>query len=113
MKPLHKISPLTEASFYILISLITPLHGYGIMKQVETLSDGRLKLPPGTLYGALSTLQQHGLIRQTSSTGSRNKKEYMATELGKELIEIEINRLSEMIEHGKNALKATGREVVE
>lgn len=64
MKSAVSLSPLTEASFYILISLTTPLHGYGIMKQVETLSQGRLKLAPGTLYGALSTLQQHRLIRQ-------------------------------------------------
>jgi hypothetical protein len=138
MKTAVSLSPLTEASFYILISLTTPLHGYGIMKQVEDLSRGRLKLAPGTLYGALSTLQQHHLIRQVeepvppfthdsternpdaSSTlradasrehrrgkqSGREKKEYIATDLGISLISYETQRLAELAEHGRAALKA-------
>ena len=47
---------LTEAVFYILLSLDTPLHGYGIMQNVEHLSGGRVRLAAGTLYGALATL---------------------------------------------------------
>ena len=48
---------LTEAVYYILLSLMEPLHGYGIMQNVERLSGGRLRLAAGTLYGAISTMQ--------------------------------------------------------
>lgn len=47
---------LTEAVYYILLSLYEPLHGYGIMQNVERLSNGRVKLAAGTLYGAINTL---------------------------------------------------------
>ncbi|MBQ4101229.1 MAG: PadR family transcriptional regulator, partial [Oscillospiraceae bacterium] len=47
---------LTEAVYYILLSLTKPMHGYGIMQNVETLSNGRVKLAAGTLYGAINTL---------------------------------------------------------
>lgn len=53
---------LTEAVYYILLSLVQPLHGYGIMQRAEALSGGRVKLAAGTLYGALSTLQERGWI---------------------------------------------------
>ncbi len=54
-----KHSPLTESSFYILLSLTKPLHGYGIIKEVEIMSNSRVKLAAGTLYGAQSTLQNY------------------------------------------------------
>ena len=47
---------LTEAVYYILLSLMEPMHGYGIMQNVEQLSGGRVRLAPGTLYGAINTL---------------------------------------------------------
>ena len=47
---------LTEAVYYILLSLMQPMHGYGIMQNVERLSGGRLRLAAGTLYGAISTM---------------------------------------------------------
>ena len=53
---------LTEAVFYILLSLDAPLHGYGIMQNVERLSGGRVRLAAGTLYGALTTLTERGWI---------------------------------------------------
>ena len=51
---------LTEAVYYILLSLCSPLHGYGIMQRVEEMSAGRVKLAAGTLYGALNTLKERG-----------------------------------------------------
>jgi len=53
---------LTEAVYYILLSLMQPLHGYGIMQNVEQLSKGRVRLAAGTLYGAISTLLEKGWI---------------------------------------------------
>jgi DNA-binding PadR family transcriptional regulator len=102
---LKKISPLTEASFYILISLITPLHGYGVMKKVDELSAGRVKLAPGTLYGALSNLQSSGLITSGEGTDNRKKKMYKITLPGLNLAEYEIKRLQEMVNNGKALLK--------
>ena len=54
---------LTEAVFYILLSLDAPLHGYGIMQNVERLSGGRVRLAAGTLYGALTTLTERDWIK--------------------------------------------------
>ena len=51
---------LTEAFYYILLSLYQPLHGYGIMQKAEEFSGGRVRLAAGTLYGALNTLQDKG-----------------------------------------------------
>jgi len=56
------LAPLTEASYYILISLLEPLHGYAVMQKVREMSGGRVRLGPGTLYGALSTMQSADLI---------------------------------------------------
>ena len=53
---------LTEATYYILLSLYRPRHGYGIMQQTEELSGGRVRLAAGTLYGALNTLCDKGWI---------------------------------------------------
>lgn len=104
-----KLSPLTEATFYILVSLLEPLHGYAIMQKIINLSKGRIHLGPGTLYGALSNLVNIGLIipGEPTETNSR-RKIYIITELGKELIEFEINRLEEMANNGKALLRKKG-----
>ena len=67
---------LTESMYYILISLIEPNHGYGIMQQVEEMTNGRVVLGPGTLYGALNTLLEKRWIEIFSQDDeSRKKKE--------------------------------------
>ncbi len=97
-----KFSPLTEATFYILISLISPMHGYGIIKKVEENSNGRIRLAAGTLYGAISTLQSNKLIvPKGEDREKKRRKLYQVTNLGKELILYEIWRLEEMIANGK------------
>ena len=57
---------LTEAVYYILLSLTDPLHGYGIMQNVEKLSGGRVRLAAGTLYGAINTLLEKRLDHSTA-----------------------------------------------
>jgi DNA-binding PadR family transcriptional regulator len=89
--------PLTETSFYVLISLLEPLHGYGIMQKVERLSQGRILFGPGTLYGAIKNLQSHGLITLVSHLQDKSKKTYLITDLGRRLIALEITRLKELI----------------
>ena len=100
-KKLMKFSPLTEATFYILLSLNKPLHGYGIIKKVEGLTNNRLKLAAGTLYGAISTLLDNKLIILISvEKQSKGKKMYEITTPGKKLLYYEINRLREMVNNG-------------
>ena len=93
-----KDNPLTEAFFYILLSLRHPNHGYGVIQEVEELTRGRVSLGAGTLYGALQTMQKRGWIRVVSQeTESRKKKEYIITEAGKEVFETERARLAELL----------------
>ncbi|MGI6257258.1 MAG: PadR family transcriptional regulator [Anaerovoracaceae bacterium] len=94
---------LTEAVYYILISLIEPLHGYGIMQNVETISKGRVRLSPGTLYGALRTLVERGWIDVHYHDRDSGKKEYIITDRGKDAVSAEIHRLRELLANGETA----------
>lgn len=93
--------PLTEAVYYILLSLYKPLHGYGIMQNVKEMSNGRVSLGAGTLYGAINTLLGKGWIVPEPGDDDSRKKEYRITDLGKEMVEIEIKRLEELAMNGK------------
>ena len=86
---------LTEVTFYILLSLFTPKHGYAIMQFIEEKTAGRLSLGAGTLYGAINTLEEKGWIARYAE-GEGGKKEYLITALGKEIAEIELARLQEL-----------------
>lgn len=92
---------LTEAVYYILLSLFTPLHGYGIMQKTEALSNGRVRLAAGTLYGAINTLLEKGWIKALPGEASRRKKEYVITGSGKQAVFGEIDRLRELLENGE------------
>ena len=75
---MSETSALTEAVFYILLSLNQPRHGYGIMQETERMSGGRVHLAAGTLYGALNTLSGKGWIEGASgSADSRQKKKIL------------------------------------
>ena len=95
---------LTEAVYYILLALLEPMHGYGIMQKVEVLSGGRVKLAAGTLYGAINTMLERGWIASVSEQKSSKKKEYIITALGKEMAIQEMRRLEELVENGKKIL---------
>lgn len=97
---------LTEAVYYILLSLFEPLHGYGIMQNVKEISNGRVNLAAGTLYGAINSLLEKGYIKAVSGDESDRKKEYMITELGKTVVDYEIDRLRELVKNGE---RITGR----
>lgn len=96
---------LTEAVYYILLSLYEPLHGYGIMQNVEELSDKRVKLAPGTLYGALNTLLEKNWIDSLPGEKNKRKKEYLITTLGKTIVDNEIIRLKELVKNGTKITK--------
>lgn len=92
---------LTEAVYYILLSLLQPLHGYGIMQNVHALSKGRVNLGAGTLYGALNTLLEKGWIAALTQQQGSRKKEYLITETGKNILSGELDRLKELVENGE------------
>ena len=95
---------LTEAVFYILLSLTENRHGYGIMQNVNTLSKGRISLAAGTLYGAINTLLDKGWIEALEGSADSRKKEYRITPTGTEVLKAELARLEELITNGKMIL---------
>ncbi|MHB1000347.1 MAG: PadR family transcriptional regulator [Armatimonadota bacterium] len=101
---------LTEAVFYILLALYKPMHGYGIMQFVRELSNGRVNLGPGTLYGALNTLLEKGWIQVTDNDVDSRKKEYVVTSTGKRVVAEEMERLQELLNNGKMILGGEGDE---
>lgn len=101
--------PLTEAVYYILLSLFEPLHGYGIMQHIKEISGGRLLLGAGTLYGAMNSLVEKGWITELQDSNSSRKKEYLITDMGKVVVGVELLRLKELIENGER-ISAVGGE---
>ena len=87
-------APMTESAFYILFSLQTESHGYGIGQRIKELTRGRLIIGPGTMYGTLSKMEADGLIRFTREW--EKKKLYGITPLGREVLELEKERIREL-----------------
>ena len=83
---------LTESTYYILLSLYHPQHGYGIMQQTEQLSGGRVHLAAGTLYGALTSLCEKGWIRPLPAEGVQ-------------VLKHELARLQQLVANGESILK--------
>lgn len=86
--------PMTETAFYILLCLQKPNHGYGIVQAVEKLTDGAVKLAPGTMYGSLSKMEKDGLIRFVREEEKR--KIYQITALGLEVLQKELERIERL-----------------
>ena len=101
---------LTESTFYILLSLLRPQHGYGIMQTTLQLSSGRVRLAPGTLYGALSALCEKGWIIQLPVTDGSRKKEYGLTERGVQVLTAEIERLRELVRNAEQMMEEIEHE---
>ena len=91
--------PMTEAAYYILLALLHPGHGYGMMQRIRELSGGRLVMGPGTLYGVLSRMSREGLIVLTGEADRR--KTYAITDPARLALRREYDRLRRMVEDGK------------
>lgn len=102
-KLLKKYVPMTETAFYILLSLTEPRHGYGIIKCVEELTEGRLKLGSGTVYGTLTKMQKDAMIAVFAD--EKRKTIYEVTDCGKRIMQVEMRRLKELY---TNAVKFEG-----
>ena len=103
-KEISENLPLTETTFYIILSLaLKPRHGYGIMKDVEVISEKRVQLSTGTLYGALRRLLEDGWIERvtedqdTRLRADRNQKYYALTQIGRQVLEAEIQRMDNLL----------------
>lgn len=94
--------PMTETAFYILLCLKKPNHGYSIVQTVENLTEGEIKLTPGTMYGSLSKMEKDGLISFVSIEDKR--KIYQITELGIEVLELEFKRIKRLYNSIKEEL---------
>lgn len=88
--------PMTETGFYILLCLRDESHGYGIVKKTEELTGGEIVLSPGTLYGSLSKMEKDGLISFVRE--EENRKIYHITELGTQVLELEMKRIERLYE---------------
>lgn len=93
---LNKYLPLTETTFYILMSLNEPGHGYYIMQKVEELSEGKVRIAAGTMYGALENLVKQKLIKSIPSEDKR-RKQYVITEEGRDVLRLETKRLTHLV----------------
>jgi DNA-binding PadR family transcriptional regulator len=94
--------PLREPTFFILLSLSPgPKHGYAILKEVEALSESRVRLSTGTLYGAIKRLLGDGWIRRVDdpvpNSTQRERKAYALTEQGRRVLNAEIQRLRKLV----------------
>lgn len=98
--------PLTESYFYILMCLYAgDNHGYGIMQMTDRLSDGRVKIGSGTMYGATSNMLKKGWIVERSDVqGSERRRMYSLTETGKQVFLEEYKRISELAESAESII---------
>ena len=102
-KNIVKYLPLSESTYYILLALAEPLHGYGVMQKVEAISGGDVKIGPGTLYGAFSNLEKTGLIEMVSEENRR--KSYRLTDNGQAVLLEQLRRLEVMVSNGEQVKK--------
>ncbi len=94
--------PMTETGFYILLCLQEESHGYSIVQKVERLTQGEIKLSPGTMYGSLSKMEKDGLIRFVREEEKR--KIYVITELGREVLSLEKRRIERLFQNLQEVL---------
>ena len=106
MGRLSNSGALTESVYYILLRLHKKAHGYALMKDIMEMTNGRVNLGAGTLYGALDTLQKKGWIKQTDEQSMDRKIEYIITDEGREYFEKEISRLEELLSNARKLKEA-------
>jgi DNA-binding PadR family transcriptional regulator len=94
--------PMSETAYYILLSLVEERHGYGIMQHVSKITENRITLGAGTMYGTLSKLEKSKLIEMTREEDKR--KYYQITDDGKDVLTMELKRIEELYNNGKGVL---------
>jgi DNA-binding PadR family transcriptional regulator len=103
LMPKQKLNPLPSAAFQILLALAgEDLHGYGIMRQVEEQTEGRMRLGPGTLYSSIQSLLDAKLIeevdaREDAKLGQERRRYYRLAAAGRKLARSEAERLADLL----------------
>ncbi len=94
--------PMTETAFYILLCLRKPNHGYGIVQTVERMTNGEIKLAPGTMYGSLSKMEKDKVIEFLYEEEKR--KIYKITDLGNEILQTELKRIERLYRNSREVI---------
>ncbi|SDO45058.1 PadR family transcriptional regulator [Alkalicoccus daliensis] len=103
-----KQGELTDTMYYILITLLQPMHGYAIMQAIEKMTNGTLKIGPASMYTTLKKLKTKELI--VEKLEENNKKVYLISNYGKTVLQKEVVRREMMVQHGKIALEGNINE---
>lgn len=98
---------LTDTSYFILLSLIDAKHGYLVMKNIEQMTNNRVSVGPASMYTTIKKLLSSGLIRLYEQA-TDNKKTYITTEKGIEILKKEVQRRREMVECAEKVFKQKG-----
>ncbi|HLU22288.1 MAG TPA: PadR family transcriptional regulator [Bacillaceae bacterium] len=104
-KKINDLLPLSQATFYILLSLREVRHGYAIMQDIEEISRGEVTMGAGTLYGALGKLEKQKVIIKAEVDEGARRKYYQLTELGKKILQLEYKRLESLVENAHEIMK--------
>jgi len=91
--------PMTETGFYILYCLQNEMHGYNIIQTVKQMTNGDIIISAGTMYGSLSKMEKDSLIQFMKEEEKR--KSYIITELGKEILTIELKRIERLYKNSR------------
>lgn len=102
----EQLKALTEPMYYILLTLTTPRHGYGVMQEIDRLTGGRVQVGAGTLYNLLSRFEEKSFITKVSEENRR--KTYIITDKGLSLLEGEYKRLRQLVTDGKEYIEKDG-----
>ena len=107
-------APLTPALHHILLALLpAERHGYAIMQDVERITDGSMRMGPGTLYGAIKRLLEAGLVEEAGErgdpSGDERRRYYRITGTGRRAVMAETTRLQRLVAFAENNLRATAR----
>ena len=103
MKDPHELLPLRAVDMHVLLALShRDRHGYGLVQDIATESDGRIQLLPGNLYGVLSRLLRDGLVREKEHRGPRGddderRRYYGLTTLGRRVLAADLARMRELL----------------
>jgi DNA-binding PadR family transcriptional regulator len=110
-----RLLPLSESVFQILLALADEArHGYGVLQEVEARTGGRVRLGPGTLYGAIKRLCEQGVLEEVAGDREGDEEErrryYALTAFGREVAKAEATRLERLLEaaRGKRLLSQEG-----
>lgn len=94
----EQFQTLTEPMYYILLALTEECCGVDIMEKVRQISNGRVRVGPGTLYAMLSRFEENNMIQKTAEEGRR--KSYIITDTGRQMLKVEYERLKMMLRDG-------------